>query len=216
MVKSEKSFDSYCSFYLVRHGETEFNVQKILQGHVDSPLTELGLEQAKTLANRLKNNHFDAIFSSDLPRASQTAEIIALEREIAVEAKEALRERSFGRFEGMSYDKVDKLRAKRLVKLKHKVSIAQAKASFHPDIETDEKVMSRFIVFVREIAIAYSGKKVLMVSHGGLMRAFLIHIGFNNGELGFGTIGNTSYIKFKSDGVDFFLEETFGISTSTQ
>lgn len=90
----------YCTFYIVRHGETELNVKGLLQGIQDSALTPLGEKQAKVLAIELRNVDFDLIFSSDLLRAKRTAEIIALERNLAVKTSELLRERQFGKFEG--------------------------------------------------------------------------------------------------------------------
>ncbi|MBI2064645.1 MAG: histidine phosphatase family protein, partial [Candidatus Yanofskybacteria bacterium] len=81
-------------------GETEWNKIGIVMGQSDSPLTEAGLEQVKTTAQELKDIHFDAIFSSDLHRAQRTAEIIKLERQLAVQASKALRERTYGSWEG--------------------------------------------------------------------------------------------------------------------
>jgi alpha-ribazole phosphatase len=60
--------ENYCIIYLVRHGETEWNVKKITQGQSESYLTEKGVEQAKETAEKLKDVKFDAIFSSDLNR----------------------------------------------------------------------------------------------------------------------------------------------------
>ena len=75
---------NYCTFYIIRHGQTEWNLKKIIQGHKDSPLTKIGIRIAKQHANKLKNIHFDAVFSSDSLRAKQTADIVALKRNIAI------------------------------------------------------------------------------------------------------------------------------------
>src|SRR3989344_5835107 len=91
------------TFYIVRHGQTEWNTKGLLQGHGDSPLTYLGVKQAEQIRDELKSIHFDAIFSSDLLRAKRTAEIVALERKIAVKTTQALRERDFGHFEGKPF-----------------------------------------------------------------------------------------------------------------
>lgn len=71
--------EEYCTLYIVRHGQTDWNVRKIIQGHSDIPLNTEGQEQARVLAESLKNVHFDKIISSDLVRAKRTAEIVALE-----------------------------------------------------------------------------------------------------------------------------------------
>lgn len=62
--------NNFCTFYVVRHGETEWNVARKIQGHLDSSLTENGLSQAKELGKQLQTTHFDAVFSSDLLRAN--------------------------------------------------------------------------------------------------------------------------------------------------
>src|SRR3989339_1397072 len=95
--------NNYCHLYLVRHGETEWNVQKIIQGHKDIPLNQKGEKQARRLAKKLVKIKFGVVFSSDLLRAKRTAEIVVLEKKIAVKTTKTLRERHFGRFEGKSW-----------------------------------------------------------------------------------------------------------------
>src|SRR5579872_7049036 len=95
-----------CTLYIVRHGETQWNVERRVQGQIDTPLTEHGKEQAKALGNLFKTIHFDAVFSSDLLRAQRTAELITLEKKLAVVTSELLRERSFGSFEGKYLEEI--------------------------------------------------------------------------------------------------------------
>lgn len=87
---------NYCTFYIVRHGETEWNVKGLVQGHTDIPLTKKGKRQARQLAKKLSRINFNAVFSSDLLRAKQTAQLIALEKKIAVKTTQALREETDG------------------------------------------------------------------------------------------------------------------------
>lgn len=193
----------YCSLYLVRHGETEWNAKELVQGHTDIPLNKKGERQAKELARRLKHIHFAAAFSSDLLRARRTAEIIALEKKIAVKTTKALRERYFGRFEKTAVRQLDKSLEELMRKYGEEIE---------KEIESDEGMMKRLIPFIREIAVAYRHKNVLVVAHGGIMRTFLIHLGFASAsEMPPGSIKNTAYVKLESDGVDFFIKETFGI-----
>ena len=84
----EENKENYCTLYLVRHGETEWNVKKINQGQSESALTEVGIEQAKETGEKLKHIKFDAIFSSDLSRTQRTAEIIKLDRELVIKTSE--------------------------------------------------------------------------------------------------------------------------------
>lgn len=78
--------------------------------------------------------------------------------------------------------------------------------------ETDDEVISRFLTTLREIAIAYAGKKVLIIGHVSIMKTLLIHLGITTYKgLGGKKFENTGYIKLKTDGVDFFVEELSGI-----
>jgi len=205
---------NYCKIYLIRHGETDWNVKRIVQGHSDNPLNETGELQAKELAKRLKHIHFDAIFSSDLLRARRTAEIIAQEKKLAVQTTKLLRERSFGKFEGkpatmlLTWRKAIRNGIKALTDEEKEILIKE-----DPQIESDESLISRFLTFLREVAVGYSGKNVLLVFHGGLMRVFLIRIGFFKSEEDseLYTISNTAGVVIETDGVDFFIKDYWGI-----
>jgi len=198
---------NYCIIYLIRHGETDWNIKKLLQGHADIPLNEKGKTQAKQLAKKFSKIHFDSVFSSDLIRAIRTAEIIALEKKLAIITAKALRERNFGKYEGKSWiqGKISKLITKLEVK---------AKINKKDPFENDDMLMSRFTTFLRETAVAYLGKTVLIVSHGGPMRRFLLRLDPERykKELGRVSINNLAYFKIRSDGTDFLLEEVFGVS----
>lgn len=195
---------NYCVIYIVRHGETNENLNHIIQGQTNSVLNKTGKLQAKNISKKLKDIKFDNVFSSDLLRTKETAEIIALERKLKVETTKALRERRWGHLEGEStkiISVIEQLKDKldRVERLKYKPS---------PDIESDEEIASRAFTYLREIAVGYSGKTILIVSHGGVMRILLDHLGK---EVAHGAAANTAYIKLESDGVEFFVKETEGI-----
>ncbi len=97
-----------CRLYLVRHGQTEWNIEGRMQGQKDSSLTAVGISQAEAMGLRLKSVNFAAAFSSDLLRAYRTAQIIAKERRLAVIARRELRERSFGKLDGKLVSQVRK------------------------------------------------------------------------------------------------------------
>ncbi len=199
---------TYCTLYLVRHGETDWNVQEIVQGHTDIALNIVGQEQAKLLANELKNIPFSAVYTSDLQRAYKTAEIIILEKKLSIEATNVLRERQFGHFEGKPRKTLQILD-----KLVEKLSDQERFSSkSFPDVESDEEMIARVITFLREVAIAHPSKNILVVTHGGILRILLIHLGFMTyAQSQKNIIGNTAYIQLVSDGVDFFVKETKGI-----
>lgn len=82
----------------------------------------------------------------------------------------------------------------------------------HDSYESEEEMTSRFILFLREIAVAYPQKTLLVASHGELMEKFLIHIGYTTREqLPSFSSENCAYIILESDGTDFFIKQTVGI-----
>ena len=207
-IKSKSN--RYCTLYIVRHGETDWNIKGLLQGHTDIPLNRAGEIQAKKVARKLGDLDVAMSFSSDVVRAKRTAEIIALEKKIAVRSTKALRERSFGKYEGKPWREIEYQDL--LVKFFKLSSRERFKKTPYRGFESDEKLMVRFIPLLREVSIANLGKNVLVVTHGGILRAFLNHLDFNQGkELPPGSIDNTAYIIIQSDGVDFFIRETSGL-----
>ncbi|OGY41979.1 MAG: hypothetical protein A2Y67_01125 [Candidatus Buchananbacteria bacterium RBG_13_39_9] len=204
-----EKIENFCTLYLVRHGETEWNQKEMLQGQADSPLTENGKNQVEQTAQELKDINFDAIFSSDLHRAQRSAEIIKMERQLAIQTSKLLRERNFGHYEGILRSEYKKLRDGLLKSLSEK---EKKVFKIDYDVESDEEVVSRFITQLREIAVAYPNQTVLIVTHGGCIRTFLMHVGFvKDGELPPGSFSNAGYVKVFADGVDFIIKEVKGI-----
>ncbi|PIQ72269.1 hypothetical protein COV86_03935 [Candidatus Roizmanbacteria bacterium CG11_big_fil_rev_8_21_14_0_20_35_14] len=203
--------NTYCTLYIVRHGETVGNVERRMFGHTDSPLTSKGVKQAQLLGEKLKNVDFSAIYSADLLRTRRTAEIITAERKLAVQTTKALRERCYGPFEGKLADEAyDKAMAlinnyeQLLKKAKHDSRYLQ--------LENEEQTMGRYITFLREISIAYANKKILVVSSGGIMRVFLTHIGWGTAEeLPSRCVQNMAVAQVDCDGVDFFVRNVEGV-----
>ena len=209
MNQDEKNF---CTLYIVRHGETEGNVQDIIVGQSDSPLTEQGVGQAHTVANELQHIAFDAIFSSDLPRAQRTAEIIKLDREIAVQTSKLLREHTYGHYEGKPWKNLEKELSEEIKKREMLSEEAWWHHRLTNDMETFEESATRFITQLREIAVAYPGKTVLVVSHGGCMRRFLLKLGYaTREELPVGALKNGGFLKVLTNGIDFILKEAKGV-----
>lgn len=199
------------TFYIVRHGESEANVQKIFQGQkINTPLTDKGKEQAKKLADELRNVQIDVVISSDLTRAHQTAEIIANSKNLQVRLDIRFRERSMEKYDGMKTHDFLKLYTEENwrclsdeEKLSHKLD---------PTDENFNEIYNRFIDGLQELALTYKNKTILIVSHGGVIRGFLIKNGYGNFE-DVGGIENTGYIKIKSNGKNFDVEEVKGLKT---
>lgn len=200
-----------CTLYIIRHGQSIAN----LEGRfgMDTELTELGKKQAKETAEKFKDIHFDAAFSSPLIRAHETAKIIAKEHNLAVHTREALRERKEGAIDGRIYDEIRE-ELKELYDLRYSVPYEQWKTvKLAEGYETDEEMMGRFITELREIAIAYPVKTVLIGSHVGLMKTLLIHLGHGTHKMFQGqAFKNTGYIVLKSDGVYFEVDKVVGLT----
>lgn len=209
----------YCTIYLVRHGETDNNKNNIIQGSViDATLNKKGEKQAKQAAARLKQVPFAAAFSSNLIRAKQTAEIISLEHHLAVTTAKALRERGFGSYEGRTIKKYRDDLKDLLEEFETLSDEAKFEFNFPFGIENLGLAVTRLITFLREISVAYLGKTVLVVSHGALIRHFLIRIGFATFKQlqwvpGITMpISNLGHAVIDCDGIDFFVKDTFGIN----
>lgn len=97
----------FMKIYLTRHGETHFNRKRMMQGQLDTNLTDLGVTQAINISNRLKGFSFSKIYSSDLKRASDTANQINLFHGLNIIFDDRLRETHFGDFQGKTQDEVD-------------------------------------------------------------------------------------------------------------
>lgn len=201
------------TFYIVRHGQAEGNQKGLLQGHNDTALTPVGEAQAQEVTKNLEHIHFDEIFSSDLIRAKRTAEVIALERKLAVKTTQALREKKYGQFQGLPYQTINTAIEQLLKTYKEVTDETLFILKPTPDVESDEEAMGRFITFLREVAVGFRNKIILVVTHSGMMRSLLIHLGFGTYKtIPVDAIKLTAYIKLESDGVDFFVKETRGVN----
>lgn len=201
------------TFYIVRHGQTVWNVAMRLQGHLDSPLTSKGVKQAQELAQKFVSLRLDAIFASDVGRARRTAEIIAAGRQLQVETTELLREGYFGKYEGRPVEEF-------LTELAGEIDARQQLATkeyleygLSPEVESGAAMVRRFMRFLDDKSQTYQGKSALVVSHGAMMRMLLIHLGFGtHKELGARCIANLAYIKLVVTKEGYSIVETQGIT----
>ncbi len=146
---------------LIRHGQTDWNVQGRYTGQSDIPLNGTGQAQAQSLVEQLTSHKIDAIFSSDLMRASETAGILSESFQIPVQLDSRLREINQGEWEGKHLDDI---------KLKYNDIWQKRKSNPHdirpPGGESLPEVSTRVIEAVEEIAAKYPEGTVLIISHG--------------------------------------------------
>jgi broad specificity phosphatase PhoE len=146
---------------LVRHGETDWNAERRWQGHADVPLNERGREQARALAERLASNgRVDAIYTSDLSRARDTAEVVGAHLGVPVAVDRDLREIDVGSREGMTGE-------------------VDGPWDGEPHAAHAERVLRA----VHRIAARHPGERILVVTHGGSMRRIHEYLGLDDAPI---------------------------------
>lgn len=148
----------------IRHGETAWNAEARIQGHLDIPLSEVGHSQARRLASALSGESLDAIYSSDLSRARQTAEPLAEALRLDVRLDHRLRERSFGRFEGMTFPDIgerwpDEHRRWRERDPEYGPQGGEVLADFY----------ARVVAAASALCDVHRGESIALVAHGGVL-----------------------------------------------
>jgi broad specificity phosphatase PhoE len=170
--------------YLVRHGETDWNRQHRIQGLTDVPLNATGRKQARAAGKLLSRRDWDGIYASPLSRAVETASIIAGQtglpepRPVA-----ALVERNYGDAEGLNFIEIDRRYPNR---------------SEVPGQESRAEVIARVVPALRELAAAHPGESLIVVSHGGAIRAVLMAAD-PAGSHGMITNGSVHSFRFEDD-----------------
>lgn len=148
----------------IRHGETHWNVDARIQGHIDIPLNEAGHRQARQLAQALKDETLGAIYASDLARARQTAQPLADQAGIVPIFDPALRERCFGSFEGQIFTDIESSQPAEAALWRRR------EPDFSPAGGESLRVFGRRVVeAVYRIAARHPGEQIALVSHGGVM-----------------------------------------------
>jgi probable phosphoglycerate mutase len=150
---------------LIRHGETDWNVARRVQGHTDIPLNATGREQARALAASLADERFTAIYSSDLSRARQTAEAVAHRLGKHVELEPGLRERHFGDFQGKTYVESAAAFPEDYARFEQR----EPDAAFPGGGESLDAFFYRVDRALTMIAKRHSDADVLVVCHGGVL-----------------------------------------------
>ena len=158
-------------FYVVRHGETQWNREARIQGQSDSALTREGRAQADAIGRRLAKEPFHAMLSSDLGRAADTARAIAKHTGMPIAFDQRLRERHFGAGQGMTYEEVGRAYP----------GAFSREANTNPDTvipggETRRQFHQRVISAFDDLAREHAGRRVIVVTHGGLLAVMYRHV----------------------------------------
>lgn len=154
--------------YLMRHGETDWNKNSIFQGQTDIALNKKGIEEAKKTAQIFADLKLDFIYSSDLIRTKNTALFIARSKKMKINESKKIREISFGDWEGLNYKEIEKKFPDDLAKWKDDL--------INNNPTGGEKILNfkaRIKDFFQEILNKHQGEKILVVTHGGVIKIYL-------------------------------------------
>lgn len=155
---------------LIRHGETEWNSQLRMQGHSNSALSAVGRGQIQALGEWMKNVSFEHIYSSDSLRARQTAEAITQYSGDTLQFDQRIREKNLGVFEGLTSIEARE-RHPEIYRL-----FKTGGANYVIDEgESTQQVLVRALEFIEEIRLRHPEQRVVMVTHGGVVRVLMKH-----------------------------------------
>ncbi len=155
----------------MRHGETLWNEESLIQGHLDTDLSPTGIRQAKAIAEKLVVDKIAAIYSSDLKRSYETAEYLAARTGHKVITDSRLRERSLGIFEGLSMEEVKR-------KYPHEFNLYKTAGPDYvvPGGESRRQQFERAIDCIKNIAECHIGERIVIVTHGGVLNGLFRYV----------------------------------------
>ncbi|KKE80079.1 histidine phosphatase family protein [Oceanobacillus caeni] len=153
--------------FVVRHGETEWNAQKRLQGHLDSPLTVNGIHHAELLSKRLKSTCFASIISSPSERAMHTARIIRGNQTLAIETDKRLKEINLGSWQGKTFEEIKEMDPDRFENYaKHPNQYYREEK----EAENLTDVVTRVKDFLKDTEEKYQTGNHLIITHGVVIK----------------------------------------------
>ena len=178
--------------YIIRHGQTDWNIEHRTQGQTDIALNTNGIEQAELIAQKIQNLKIDSIISSDLKRAYMTAQIINKKFNKTIETDKRLREFCFGTLEGIIRDKITQETWKDF-----------NDNPKHYKAETKEEVFNRIKSFINDLKTININQNILFVTHGGTIKMIKYYLdnedNFNNEKF------LNEYINLKIKNLELFI-----------
>ncbi|MBS0649147.1 MAG: histidine phosphatase family protein [Verrucomicrobia bacterium] len=162
-----------CILHIIRHGQTDWNAEKRLQGHIDIPLNERGKAEAEIIAEEFKNHALGAIYSSPLQRAHTTAQIINRHHAHDIKTHDALKEATYGPYEGWTVEEYHAKGGETLASLKLRPLRERLHFKIAAEAESYYEVYQRVKPLLDQIIDIHLGEEVLIVSHGRLMGALI-------------------------------------------
>ena len=186
-----------CLLHLVRHGQTNWNAQKKLQGHVDIPLNEIGLAEAGQIAKEFEGRSLGGIYSSPLQRAHLTAQMINQSHQHPIQLHDALKEATYGSLDGIFLHDYYLKCLEKFANFSDLTFQEKLHLKLVEDAESYFEIYQRVRPLLNEIALRHLGQEVIVVTHGGLMRAVIGMLLETVQEI---QIQNVGYLTLAGDG----------------
>ena len=171
--------DKVLKLYIVRHGETEWNVIKRFQGQLNTPLTEKGMEKLRKTGKKLKNILFDQVYTSELERTVNSAEIILNENngyknnKLELQKLAELNEVYFGVWQGLTYEEVFLKYPEEADNYFYNVKNYNAE---NVEAEKLEDALERFLKGINKILDSHESGNILVVTHGTVFEMFMNYV----------------------------------------
>lgn len=144
--------------FVIRHGQTDWNVEGRIQGSLDIPLNETGVKQAKEVKNKVSSLPYDCIICSPLKRTRKTCEYINI-KNVPIYYDDRIKEHCFGNLEGHYFDE-----------FKNEEFYSKERVENDKNLETPEVFCKRVYAFMEDMVQTYKDKNVLLVTHGGVAK----------------------------------------------
>jgi probable phosphoglycerate mutase len=155
---------------VIRHGETRWNREGRIQGHLDSALTEQGVRQVRALAERLAAERIDQLYSSDLGRAYHSARLIAEKCRLSIVTDSRLREKNLGVFQGLN-----QIEMERRFPSEYAHYLARTADFVVPQGESLLQLHARAVACLEDLAVRGAGGSIVVVTHGGVLGCLYRH-----------------------------------------
>lgn len=193
--------------FIIRHGETDYNKERRIQGWLDIPLNVAGHQQAEQVAQLLSHNKIDALYSSDLTRAHQTAIHIATKIGIEIKLAPELRERDMGIFSGWAWETEPDPKKEKLWGEFETARDRNVRNWKKHRGESIGDVSDRLSHFFTVIHHHHANQHVAIVSHGGAINRILEHYRIKDVKEGYRTVRNASVIVLHKEISTYRMEE---------
>lgn len=161
--------------FIFRHGETDWNAEQRFQGHLDIPLNDRGRAQARRLVPQLRRQGIEAILSSDLSRALETASIVASELGIGIHQDPDIREAHLGEAQGHTREEIVAKFGEEIARRWGSSHLSDADVAY-PGGESGSTVLERCFGAMERFMRAHSYRNVGVATHGGVIRRIMHHL----------------------------------------